>query len=131
MSLDVPIAMIDTAEQGEIDDAAFVTVVRDSLPYAWHVITTAVADLNTMPDAEFAQHAEAPPDEHARGQLLRALASDAIRSSLERHFGVRLAFQNCHTTRAYRPAATDGQSHREFSSARSQVLNQTPQLRSC
>ena len=131
MSLDVPTAMIESAERGEIDDAAFVAVVRDSLPYAWQVITTAVGDLETAPDAEFAQHAEAPPDEQARGQLLRALASDAIRRSLERHFGVRLAFQNCHTTRAYRPAAVGGQSHREFSSARAQVLNQTPELRNC
>ncbi|CAM5240736.1 SCO5389 family protein [Streptomyces hirsutus] len=30
------------------------------------------------------------------GKLLRALASDAIRGALQRHFGVRLAFQNCH-----------------------------------
>ena len=55
-----------SAERGEVDEAAFVD--------------------NQVP----------PPDEQARGQLLRALASDAIRGPLERHFGVTLAFQNCH-----------------------------------
>lgn len=129
MSLDVPAAMIDAARQGEIDDAAFAAVVRQSLPYAWHVITTVVGDLETS--AEYAEHAVPPPDEQTRGQLLRALASDAVRGALERHFGVRLAFQNCHSTRAYRPATTDSHSYREFVSARSQVLNQTPELRSC
>ena len=41
-------------------------------------------------------------------QLLRALASDAIRGALERHFGVVLAFQNCHRVAAFAPAAVDG-----------------------
>lgn len=131
MSLDVPTVMIDAARRGEIDDAAFVAVVRESLPYAWRVITTAVGDLETDATVEYAEHAVSPPDEQARGQLLRALASDAIRGSLERHFGVRLAFQNCHATRAYRADAVGGASYREFTSARSQVLNQTPELRDC
>ncbi len=131
MSLDVPTALIDAAERGEVADAEFVAVVRDSLPYAWGVITTAVGDLEAGPDVEYAEHAQSPPDEQARGQLLRALASDAIRGSLERHFGVRLAFQNCHTTRAYRLDAIGGDGYREFTSARAQVLNQTPELRDC
>ncbi|HEY0638806.1 MAG TPA: SCO5389 family protein [Pseudonocardiaceae bacterium] len=131
MSLEVPVAMVEAAERGEVDDAEFVGVVRDSLPYAWHVVTTVVGDLGTRPEAEYAEHAVSPPDEGARGQLLRALASDAIRGALERHFGVRLAFQNCHSTRAYRPGAVGGASHREFTSARAQVLNQTPELRDC
>jgi hypothetical protein len=127
MSLTVPTAMIDEARRGEIDDAQFVTVVRDSLPYAWEVITTAIADVR----GEYGEHREDPPDEQARGQLLRALASDAIRGSLERHFCIRLAFQNCHTVRAYRPEAVGGASWTEFTSPRSQVLNQTPELRNC
>ena len=131
MSLDVPTAMIDAAEQGEIDDAAFVAVVRDSLPYAWQVITTAVGDLQTDRCLEYAEHAVPPPDEAARGQLLRALASDAIRGALERHLGVRLAFQNCHRVAVFRPDAVDSDHYRRFTSPRSQVLNQTPQLRNC
>jgi hypothetical protein len=66
-----------------------------------------------------------------RGQLLRALASDAIRGGLERHFGVRLAFQNCHRVAAFRPAAVHGPAYRRFVSARAQLLNQRPELRNC
>ncbi len=47
-----------------------------------------------------------PPDEAARGQLLRLMASDAMRAAVERHYGVRLAFQNCHRAAAFRPDAT-------------------------
>jgi hypothetical protein len=131
MSLDVPPAVIDAAARTEIDDRTFAAVVQDSLPYAWQVITRVVGDLATDPYAEYAEHAVSPPDEAARGQLLRALASDAIRGSLERHFGVRLAFQNCHTTRAYRQEAVGGASYRAFISPRAQVLNQRPELRDC
>jgi len=63
--------------------------------------------------------------------LLRALASDSIRGALERHFGVRLAFQNCHRVAAFRPDAADGDTYAEFVSTRSQVLNQSPELRNC
>lgn len=131
MSLDVPPTMIDAAERGEIDDAEFVAVVRDSLPYAWQVIATAVGDLDIRPDAEFAEHAVPPPDEAARGQLLRALASDSIRGALQRHFGVALAFQNCHRLAAFRPTAVGGERHRAFCSPRGQVLHQIPELRDC
>ena len=72
-----------------------------------------------------------PPDETARGQLLRALASDAIRGALERHFGVRLAFQNCHRVAAFRPEATQTDTYRKFTSYRAQILNQSPEFRDC
>ena len=73
-----------------------------------------------------------PPDEQARGQLLRALASDAIRGCLERHFGVKLAFQNCHRVAVF-PAGTakDSEVYSSFTSVRSQLLNQSPLLRDC
>ena len=72
-----------------------------------------------------------PPSERERGQLLRALASTAIRGALERHLGVVLAFQNCHRVAAFAPAAVDGDAYREFVSRRAQLLNQTPALRDC
>src|SRR4051794_41634728 len=107
MSLDVPFALLERAQQGEVDDAEFVDCVRQSLPYAWQVISDVVADLELAgQDADFADHEIPPPSEAERGQLLRALASDAIRGGLERHFGVTLAFQNCHRVAAFRPAAT-------------------------
>src|SRR3712207_2674248 len=126
MSLDVPTTMIESAQHGELDDAAFVTVVRDSLPYAWQVISQVVGDLAVNAGSEFADHAIPPPDEAARGQLLRALASDAIRGSLQRHFGVQLAFQNCHRVAAFRPDAVTGEAYRRLFSPPAPGAQPTP-----
>lgn len=131
MSLDVPTAVLAAAGRDEMDDAAFVAVVRDSLPYAWQVISTAADDLVGRLDAPFGEHEVPPPSEEARGQLLRALASNAIRGALERHFGVVLAFQNCHRLAAFAPADVGSPIYREFVSPRGQVLNQSPELRDC
>jgi hypothetical protein len=130
MSLDVPAALLDRAERGEVDDAEFIACVRDSLPYAWRVISGVVGDLDSGA-AVFADNTIAPPTEADRGQLLRALASDAIRGGLERHFGVKLAFQNCHRVAAFRPSAVDSDRYRAFISPRGQLLNQSPELRDC
>jgi hypothetical protein len=130
LSLDVPAALLERAESGAVTDVEFVACVRDSLPYAWQVISTVATDLDG--DAtDFANHATPPPSEAERGQLLRALASDAIRGALERHFGVKLAFQNCHRVAAFRPAAVDGATYREFISPAGQLRNQSPELRDC
>jgi hypothetical protein len=130
MSLDVPAALLDRAERGEVDDAEFIACVRDSLPYAWQVISAVVADLGGGA-ADSADNVTPPPSESDRGQLLRALASDAIRGGLERHFGVKLAFQNCHRVAAFRLSAVDGDRYRAFISPRGQLLNQSPELRDC
>ena len=130
MSLDVPATLLDRAERGEVDDAEFIACVRDSLPYAWQLISGVVADLESGM-AESADNIIPPPSESDRGQLLRALASDAIRGGLERHFGVKLAFQNCHRVAAFRPSAVDGDRYRAFISPRGQLLNQSPELRDC
>lgn len=129
MSLDVPAALLDRAERGEVEDADFVACVRDSLPYAWQVISSVAESLGD--EATFADHSIPPPSEAERGQLLRALASDAIRGGLERHFGVKLAFQNCHRVAAFRPSAVDSERYRAFISPRGQLLNQSPELRDC
>jgi uncharacterized protein len=131
VSLDVPTPVLDAAARGELDDASFVTVVRDSLPYAWQVVGAAVNDLAARPGTSFGQHEVPPPSERERGQLLRALASNAIRGALERHFGVVLAFQNCHRVAAFEPEAVDSAVYHEFVSPRRQVLNQSPELRDC
>ncbi|MFE9204207.1 SCO5389 family protein [Micromonospora sp. NPDC007230] len=130
MSLTVPPALLEAAETGPVDDEAFVACVRDSLPYAWDTVSRVVADLESS-DAEFADNVVPPPTEAERGQLLRALASDAIRASLERHFGVKLAFQNCHRVAAFRVGAVDSGTYRRFISTRGQLLNQSPELRDC
>lgn len=130
MSLDVPTALLERAETGDVSDAEFLDCVRQSLPYAWAIVSQVATDLHTG-DGEFADHAVPPPSEADRGQLLRALASDAIRGGLERHFGVKLAFQNCHRVAAFRTDAVDSDRYRAFISPRGQLLNQSPELRDC
>ncbi|WP_459549247.1 SCO5389 family protein [Nocardia sp. X0981] len=130
MSLDVPTALLERAERGDVTDAEFVECVRNSLPYAWEVVSRVAEELKTG-TAEFADNEVPPPDETARGQLLRALASDAIRGGLERHFNVKLAFQNCHRVAAFPLAAVGGETYSRFISPRNQLLNQSPELRNC
>ncbi|HEY1176706.1 MAG TPA: SCO5389 family protein [Phytomonospora sp.] len=130
MSLDVSPDLLEKAERGEVTDAEFVECVRTSLPYAWETISRVVGDLGAT-EAPFADNITPPPDETARGQLLRALASDAIRGGIERHFGVKLAFQNCHRVAAFRPAAVDSDTYRKFISPTGQLRNQSPELRDC
>jgi hypothetical protein len=128
MSLAVPAGLLDQAQHGEVDDAAFLDCVRTSLPYAWDLITGLVSDLEAG-DAEFADNTVPPPDEAARGQLLRMMASDSMRSAIERHYGVRLAFQNCHRAAVFHQNATAALA--DFTSARAQLLNQSPELVDC
>jgi len=130
MSLNVPAALLEQAEHDDIGCEDFVACVQDSLPYAWTVISTVVADLHAA-DAPHAEHALPPPSETHRGQLLRALASDAIRTSLEQYFGVQLAFQNCHRIAAFTTTEAGRAAYRQFTTPRAQILNQTPQLRDC
>jgi hypothetical protein len=130
MSLDVSPDLLAVAERGDVDNDAFVATVRDSLPYAWETVARVVAQLEHEATSE-ADSGMPPPDEQARGQLLRAFASDAIRGSLERHFGVRLAFQNCHRVAAFRHDVAGRERYDEFVSLRAQLLNQSPVLRNC
>jgi hypothetical protein len=128
MSLDVSPELLSRAQQGEIDDAAFVECIRTSLPYAWDLISGLVARYQ-VDGGDFADNQVPPPDEQARGQLLRLLASDAMRGTVERHFGVALAFQNCHRVAVFPSSNTPA--YRRFVTAREQILNQSPELRDC
>ncbi|GAA5043804.1 SCO5389 family protein [Nocardia callitridis] len=121
---------MERAERGEVDDADFVAVVRDSLPYAWEVVSRVADDLQSGGE-EYADNTIAPPDEVARGQLLRAMASDAIRGGLERHFGIKIAFQNCHRVAAFPLSSVGGDTYSTFIGTRAQLLNQSPELRNC
>ncbi|MFF3751910.1 SCO5389 family protein [Streptomyces sp. NPDC002018] len=130
MSLDVSPELLADAEQGEVREKDFVDTVRGSLPYAYQLIAGLVDELRSG-SADFADNHTPPPSEKDRGQLLRALSSDAIRGSLERHFGVTLAFMNCHRVAVFRPEAVGGRAHVRFTSLRSQILNQSPEFRDC
>ncbi|GAA2597276.1 SCO5389 family protein [Actinomadura fulvescens] len=128
MSLDVTPELLETAQRGEIDDAAFVDCIRTSLPYAWEMISGLVARLQ-VDGGDLADNHTPPPDEQARGQLLRVLASDSMRGTLERYFGVKLAFQNCHRVAVF--PTGDSETYRRFVTPREQILNQSPELRDC
>lgn len=130
MSLDVSPKLLAEAENGDIREEDFVDTVRTSLPYAYNLIAGLATEL-TNTTRDFTDNQTPPPSEQERGQLLRALASDAIRGSLERHFGVALAFQNCHRVAAFRPGARGGETYARFTSVRAQVLNQSPEFRDC
>lgn len=130
MSLDVSPKLLAEAENGTVREEDFVDTVRTSLPYAYDLIASLAGELHDG-KAEFTDNQTPPPSEQERGQLLRALASDAIRGSLERHFGVALAFQNCHRVAAFRPGAQDSETYARFTSTRSQILNQSPEFRDC
>ncbi|WAL66630.1 SCO5389 family protein [Amycolatopsis cynarae] len=128
MSLKVPADLQAKAEAGDVTDADFIQCIQDSLPYAWSVVTS-VADSLKANGGPFADNQEEPPTEEARGQLLRLVGSDAMRGAVERHFGVRLAFQNCHRLALFSPDAAE--QYAIFTSPRAQLLNQKPELVNC
>lgn len=128
MSLTVSPDLLTKARDGAVDDAAFLGCVSSSLPYAWSVISTLISELNAG-GAAFADNQLPPPDDAARGELLRLMASDAMRGAIERRYGIRLAFQNCHRAAVFRQDAAEA--YADFITARSQLLNQRPDLVNC
>jgi hypothetical protein len=129
MSLNVPTALLEQAQAGTMRQEDFLACIRDSLPYAWQLIEDLASRLRVS-DVPFVDNQVPPPSEQARGQLLRVLASDSMRGALEQHYGVKLAFQNCHRVALFRKDHLDSL-YQEFISPLSQVLNQSPELRDC
>lgn len=128
MSLTVSADLLEKAQQGPVSDDDFIACIRDSLPYAWAMVAE-LADRLATGGGPFVDNQTEPPDEKSRGQLLRLVGSDAMRTAVERHFNVRLAFQNCHRLALFDPAALAA--HAEFTSPRAQLLNQSPELVNC
>lgn len=128
MSLTVSPDLLSQARRGPISDAEFIECIRTSLPYAWSVVSE-LAEKLSAGGTRFADNQAPPPDDNAQGELLRLMASDAMRSAVERHFGVRVAFQNCCRVGLFDPAATE--LYDEFTSPRAQLLNQRPALINC
>lgn len=128
MSLKVPEDLITQAQHGSMSDADFVHCIQTSLPYAWSVIERLGRQIDENGQT-FAEDGTAPPSDEAHAELLRLVASDAMRVAVEQHFGARLAFQNCCKVGLFTAAASDV--HAEFVSPRAQVLNQTPALINC
>jgi hypothetical protein len=119
---------LEQAQRGPISDNDFVKCIRESLPYAWSVVSGLAAQLRAGAEP-FADNQVEPPDEASRGELLRLVGSDAMRGAVERTFGVRLAFQNCHRLALFHPEARAA--YEDFVSPRSQVLNQRPEYVNC
>lgn len=129
MSLNLSHEVLQQAAVGEVDEAAFVMAIRESLPYAWEIVEYLVSCIHQ--GQSWANHAVVPPNEQARAQLLRLVGGDAIRRAVEQHFQIKLAFQNCHNLAAFRLDALDTPAYADFISIRRQILNQTPELRDC
>ncbi|MFM7423637.1 MAG: SCO5389 family protein [Elainella sp.] len=130
MSLNVSPALVQQAETDAVNQLAFAETIRQSLPYAWNIVEKLAHSIHQQGE-NWANHAVAPPDESARAQLLRMVGGDAIRGAVERHFNIKLAFQNCHNLAAFRVDQLDSPIYRDFISIRSQILNQTPELKDC
>ncbi|WKZ29686.1 MAG: SCO5389 family protein [Patescibacteria group bacterium] len=133
MSLTIPRRMLEAVQNGSsVTDDAFVRVIHDSLHDAFHIVEHLAAQLFAYaPEVDLAVHAPARMDDGPRGQLLRLMASNALRGAVERRFNVRLAFQNCHKVAAFRPEAVDGPAWKAFTSIEAQVLNQAPDSLDC
>lgn len=130
MSLNVSDTMIRQAALGTVDEGAFAAAICQSLPYAWGIVEALAAQVY-QDDKTWADHSVPPPSEQDRAQLLRMVGGDAIRRTVEQHFKVKLAFQNCHKLAAFRPDAVTSPAYLDFISVRSQILNQTPELVDC
>lgn len=74
MSLDVSPALLEQAERGEVDEAAFVDCVRTSLPYAWDMISSLVDRLSAE-GGEFADN-RTPPAGRAGARPAAARAGE-------------------------------------------------------
>jgi hypothetical protein len=128
VSLTVPAELVEKAQRGPVGDDEFVACIRESLPYAWGMVERLAEELGAT-GAPSAQNLEVPPDDAAWGEVFRLVGSDAIRGAVQRHFGVRLAFQNCCKVGLFREDATA--EYEQFVSSRAQLLNQRPELLNC
>ncbi|WP_374226737.1 SCO5389 family protein [Micromonospora sp. WMMB482] len=129
MSLTVPPALLEAAEAGPWTTTPSSPVSATPSPYAWATVTRVVAIYSPPPVTSPTTSCRRRP--RRSGPALAALASDAIRSGLERHFGVKLAFQNCHRVAAFRLSAVDTDVYRRFVSTRGSFSTQSPELRDC
>jgi hypothetical protein len=128
MSLTVTPDLVDQARSGKVNDADFVSCIAASLPYAWSMVTRLAGELHDG-TARYAINQDVPQTDGEWGQMFRLMASDSMRAAVERHYGVRLAFQNCCAVGVFTPGAEDERT--EFTSPEAQVLNQKPELRNC
>ncbi|MDL4775974.1 SCO5389 family protein [Actinomadura xylanilytica] len=128
MSLTVSPELLKKAQNGKVGHDEFIACIAESLPYAWGMVTRLVGELKDGGE-EGVQNLTVPETEEQWGQMFRMFSSDSMRNAIQRHFGVRLAFQNCCKPGVFRPDAKDA--YEAFVSPEAQLLNQDPTLVNC
>ena len=128
MSLKVSPELMEQAQAGKVSDDAFIGCIQTSLPYAWGMVERLVGQLRQT-DSVSAQNTEVPPDDESWGQMFRMMSSDSMRNAIQRHFGVKLAFQNCCKAAVFKSGASEA--YERFISPEAQLLNQDPALLNC
>lgn len=127
MSLNFEKSTVEAVKNGELEvtPEMIVKEVCNSLPEGGETIVSLCKKASKTGKLEVFN----PPSisDNLRGQILRIMASDAIRQSFENKYGINLAFRNCHAV----GAAKEGSLLKDFSSFKSQVLAQSPELRDC
>jgi hypothetical protein len=119
------------ARDGALTSDEFINCIMHSLPRAWQVIDGLAAELRSRRSLTHAIHAPRNMDDEQRGQLLRLMESSSMRAAVDRHYGLRLEYQNCQNTAAFRQNAVGSPEHRHFVSAEAQILAQSPELVDC
>ncbi|MEK7103122.1 MAG: SCO5389 family protein [Patescibacteria group bacterium] len=112
---------------GMVSSDEWFSIIAESLPKAWEIIKRLVTEAEgTKQPAIFS-----PPnlDDTTRGELLRMMASTSIRESLEILLRMKFGFQNCHKVGVFPPGHE--KEYHEFTSIKSQLLNQSQELRDC
>jgi hypothetical protein len=131
MSLTVTADLKRLAQDGELPLDEFINCISQSLPRAWQVIEGLAVELGNQQSLTHAIHAPRQMEDEQRAQLLRLMASSSMRAAVERYYGLRFEFQNCHVTAAFRPDAVGSEEHRRFISPEAQILAQSPELLDC
>src|SRR4030095_14562400 len=114
MSLTVTAELKELARDGALPLDEFINCIRYSLPRAWQVIDELAAELRSQQSLTHAIHAPRQMEDEQRGQLLRLMASSSMRAAVERFYGLRFEFQNCHNTAAFRQNAIGSEEHRRY-----------------
>jgi NucS shadow ORF len=131
MSLTVTADLKQIARDGALPFDEFINCIRHSLPRAWQVIEGLADALRGQQSLTHAIYAPRHMEDDQRGELLRLMASSSMRAAVERFYGLRFEFQNCHVTAAFRPDAVGSEEHRRFISPEAQILAQVPELVDC
>jgi hypothetical protein len=131
MSLTVTADLKELARGGNLTLDQFISCIESSLPRAWQVIEELAGTLNGRPELTHAIHAPRHMEDDQRGQLLRLMASSSMKTSIERFYGLKFEFQNCHVTGVFRPDAVGSEEYIRFISPEAQILAQSPELVDC